>query len=457
MLWEEAGSNAGSLAGAGKFEEAAAELEKVLTKYPEEREVCGSALSLEITIWARQAKDYGRAIATFERFLADYPEQVGEAAWARVEMAGDCYFPSGDYPAGLATLLEMVVHSGVYEGSGTAGPGVPFQPWAEQRVRSYLKKVAGAFAKQGKPEEFAHLIRGALANSFSAPVIELLAGAMLELKQGLGVPRTAEEEAWYGSLVAVYKDWQHNLGTTLPELFAYVHLAYGEGELAKEACQQVPGGKIHTKEGTRIAMLLAHILKAEGDFKGCLEAYQGVLKTLGEEYPLRDALMGVLVTCAGRVEDQQAVEKMGGQIEDYCLTEHAEAEAAGSIIRLTRVLNALAQSLFARGEYAGAGALYEAELAMPVAEEHRVTVEMNAVYAFMAGGNPEEAIALCEKVLAAYPGRPEALEAQFAIAGCRAYQGRYAEARETLQKIIDEHPGASAAADAQRYLDSLPK
>lgn len=178
--YDRIGEISATTAAQGQYLEAAQEFEEVVTTWREERYLAAGALFWAGTMY-QKAGELKRAIETFKRVLDEYPQQLEPGVWARVAMANDCYFALGQYHKGLAMLLEMVLHSSAYEGSGAPGCGTLLLPWARDQLLEYLRKAASAYSEQGRPGEFAHLIRGTLTDNWCAPVWEMAAEAMLAL------------------------------------------------------------------------------------------------------------------------------------------------------------------------------------------------------------------------------------------------------------------------------------
>jgi tetratricopeptide (TPR) repeat protein len=458
-LWQAAAD----LQGAGNYQEARSKYQELLAKYPGEREVCASSLHELGLVVGRKMGDYDGAAEAFRKIIDEYPEQLDYVWRAKRLMTKDYYFPLGRYEEGLRMLVEILDESNRYEGLVVPWGWGPedFDTLTEGLVREYLKDVEAAYIKDGKAGDLAHLGRSALGKTCSGPVLHLVSEAMLRNGNGLGAARSAEEERRYAELVSIYGSWLNNAPAEAVERkqrllcdLAQVDLVWGETELAKQVCREVLGDKPRTKEGTAAAVLFAGILKAQGNFEAALSAYKAVPDTLPPDIILGPALGDMLTGYAERGEYRQGVEEIGTWVGDYCLNAHDVAYVSHRNFQRLEFVRA---KMTERGEHPRARELSAASQGAPTTVSDRAAADMRIVYTYMAEGNCEAALRLCDALSSAYAGTPTAVEVLLATAGCKTYEGKYAEAREVLQAIMQAQPGSLKALEAQRFLDSLPE
>ena len=206
-------------------------------------------------------------------------------------------------------------------------------------------------------------------------------------------------------------------------------------------------------------MLLARILSAQGDWKAAFAAYSAVPDTLPVEILLGPVLADMFSAYAeggkyrgcveGEVEGGPA---MGPSVADYCLSAH---DAVGILHQAYVALRLVGSVAIGRTDYQRARELFSAAPAMPVTVWDTADSEGWIGETYVAEKDYEKSVALCEEMLVKYAGTIYAVRAQYAIGQCRRWQGRYEEAREAYERVIEMSPGTSWEKAARDRMDEM--
>jgi len=457
-MMQQAKDEANGLVAAGNFEGAAAKFQEVRAAYPNETEVCAGSLHYEGMMWSRQAHDPQRALEPFCKLLDDYPQIL--SAETRVEMANNCYFALGEYDKGLSVLVEMVIHAPAYEGCGV-NRGGSFQQWADQLVLGYLLLVSRDPEVRDRPDWLAHIARSAFQETGSAYVLRLVIRQMAENAQGLGAARTPEEEECYNYFNPRYEKWLswapgEGLGKHQTEQLAWdlgdLNLLYGNSKRAAEVYQNLYD-QVQSDPGyPRFSDLVLRIARASYDGFG-LEDAVSRLRAIVQAHPDTEAAKWAIVYLCetmARAGDYARAQQL---FETEPFSRYAGSEAA---LQAFELLVRVSQELANFPDYPRARQVIEIGLHMGLPTEQRAGADGWVAQTYVFEGNYDAAVALLQDMVARYAETPEAAGAQYMIGNCRRWQGRYGEAKEAYQKVIQMSPGTSWVGAAQRGIAELP-
>jgi len=461
-MMQQAKDEVSDLVAAAKFEEGAAKFQQVRAAYPNETEVCAASLHYEGMMWSRQAHEPQRALEPFCKLLDEYPQIL--SAETRVEMANNCCYVLGEYDKGLSALVEMVIHAPAYDGCGVYR-GASFQVWADARLMEYLTLAASTLATQGRPDEFAHLARSPFGETCSTYVLHLVVKPMLENRQGLGVARTPDEDDRYKYLNTQFEKWlswapEEQLPPAPTQQLAWdlgdLNLVYGNSKHAAEVYSDLLNQMEAHPNDPRMSELIVRIARAAYSGFGLDDAVAR-LRAMAQAHPGTEAgatlcHAGDMLERAGRLDEAIAAWREG--LESG--TESPSGRETLTVISSTIRRRYLETRHSPDGLPAVEG-LLQGMLQLALPASLKAKAQEYLAYTYTDEKRWDAAASLCQEMAVSYPGTMEGMEALLTIGRCEAHQAKYAEARESYQRLIREYPGTSWARQAQVESDLLPQ
>jgi len=456
-MMQQAKDEVSDLVAAAKFEEGAAKFQQVRAAYPNETEVCAASLHYEGMMWSRQAHDPRRALEPFWKLLSDYPEIL--SAETREEMANNCYFPLGEYDKGLSVLVEMVIHAPAYEGCGV-NRGGSFQQWADQEVLGYLITTARNLAPRGRADQLAHVARSAFAETGSAYVLRLVIRHMAETAQGLGATRTPEEGESYDYFSPRYEKWLNwapgeGAGKRQTEQLAWdlgdLNLLYGNSKRAAEVYQNLYVQVQSDPDYPRFSDLILRIARASYYGFG-LEDAVSRLRSIAEAHPDTEAAKWATVYLCETMARGGDYARAQQLFETEPFSHYAGSEVA---IQTYQLLRQLGESLNNGRDPSHARRVFQIALHMGLPPAETAQAEGWIADTYVREHNYDRAAEILEGMVVKYAGMEAAAPAWYYLGRCRQFQGRYAEAREAYEKVIELSPGTPHAVLAQQLIAEL--